>query len=153
MADEAVGVFVAGALPRTLRIAEMDIYFPSIGQVFMARHFFALVIGQAFEHVLRHALQRSGKALKRGIGAAVLHFGQAHAAALALDKRADARGVRRALYRSPLSWSKGPVARQLAGEDVKRALVHRNHADKAAPAGLCQSSACGAARGPDAASQ
>ena len=80
----------------------------------MAGHFLALVVGQAFEHVLRHALQRSGKALKRGIGAAVLHFGQAHAAALALDKRADARGVRRALYEIAPELVEGP-SRPAAG--------------------------------------
>ena len=46
LAQQAVGVFVGAALPRTARIAEVDPHIGGNGEALMASHLFAAIPGQ-----------------------------------------------------------------------------------------------------------
>src|SRR5258706_15433909 len=46
LAQQAVGVFVDGALPRAVRIGEIDLYAGGFGKALGLGHFAALIVGQ-----------------------------------------------------------------------------------------------------------
>ena len=58
LADQAVDVFVATALPGAVRVAEVNSDPCLLGDFSMPRHLPALVVGHALAHRQRHAVER-----------------------------------------------------------------------------------------------
>jgi hypothetical protein len=94
-----VGVLVAAALPRRVRVAEPDIYFQSPRQFRMAGHPLpgsgllanhervgATVIGHALAQGRWQSFHLAGEAVERGLGPIAVHFAKNDKACLALDQ-------------------------------------------------------------------
>ena len=54
LADQAINVFVAAALPGAVRVTELDRYAGLLGDLRMARHLSSLVVGHALAGRQRH---------------------------------------------------------------------------------------------------
>jgi len=93
LADQAVGVFIAAALPRAVGIAEEHVDLEPLGQRFVQRHLAALVVGQRFAQRFGHRLQAAGEALERGLGVAAGQIDQHDVAACTLDQGTHRRAV------------------------------------------------------------
>jgi hypothetical protein len=66
--QKAVCIFVASALPRTLRVAEVDIDPCLRLELFMLRHFGTLIPGQRFAQVLWQILNGTGDYVSNSLG-------------------------------------------------------------------------------------
>ncbi len=76
LANQAVDVFVAAALPRAMRIAEEYRHTGSLGDLSVPRHLPPLVVGHALAHRQRHAIERGTEALHRRGRRRVVHLHQ-----------------------------------------------------------------------------
>jgi hypothetical protein len=93
LADEAIGVLVAAALPRAVGIAEVDFDAGVGGQLCMARHFSAPVIGEGFGHRFGDVLKGPFKGAAGGLGIQRVHAVEQDEAAGALGQCANGRTV------------------------------------------------------------
>lgn len=93
LANQTVDVLVTAALPRAVRIAKINRHARFLGQFGVFGHLTALVIGHAFTHFQRHAVQRRTEAFDRRGRGGVAHFDQDQITTGALNKRAHRRGI------------------------------------------------------------
>jgi hypothetical protein len=94
MAEKAVGVFVAAALPWTVRVAEVDLHVSVRGEAYVISHLFPLIPGQCPAQFGRQLgnLARQRRAHVLG-GAAVRQVEKDDIAARALHQRPDRRAT------------------------------------------------------------
>ena len=106
LADQAIDVFVATALPRAVRVAEVNRHPSLLGDFSMPRHFSTLVVGHALAHRQRHAIERCTEAFHRRGRRRVVHLHQHQVATGSLHQRAYTRGVGFALDQVafPMPW-------------------------------------------------
>ena len=129
LADQAVDVFVATALPGAVRVAEVNSDPCLLGDFSMPRHLPALVVGHALAHRQRHAVERCTEALHRRGRRCVVHLHQHQVATGALHQRAYRRGVGLTLDQVAL-----PMPRHQPVFDLWRANMNADHLrDLAAP--------------------
>ncbi|VQG03386.1 Uncharacterised protein [Streptococcus pneumoniae] len=129
LANQAVDVFVAAALPGAVRVAEVDRHAGSLGDLGMSRHLPALVVGHTLAHRQRHAIKRCTEALHRRGRRCVVHLHQHQVATGALHQRAYRRGVGLTLDQVAL-----PMPRHQPVFDLWRAHMNADHfRDLAAP--------------------
>ena len=93
LAQQAVGVLVGAALPGGMRVGEVDTQACERGQLAMAGHLLALVVGQGKAQRRRHRQQAGGEAIACRLGFGVGQLDQDQLAAGALDQRADRGAV------------------------------------------------------------
>ena len=113
LAQQAIGVLVAAALPRRVRIGEPDIESQAPSQFGMTGHFAAPVVGHALAQDGGQITHLPGEALQGGFSGRCVHFAEHHEARLALDNGAHRRAVVRALDKVAF-----PVARHQALFDL-----------------------------------
>ena len=106
LANQAVDVFVAAALPGAVRVAEVDRHAGSLGDLGVSRHLPALVVSHALAHLQRHAIERGAEAFQRRSRRRVVHLHQHQVATGSLHQRAYTRGVGFALDQVafPMPW-------------------------------------------------
>lgn len=122
LADQAVDVFVAAALPRAVRVAEVNCHPSLLGDFSMPRHLSALVVGHALAHRQRHAIERGTEALHRRGRRHVVHLHQHQVATGAFHQGAHCRGVGLVLDQVTL-----PMVGHQAVFDFRRAQVNADH--------------------------
>ena len=122
LADQAVDVFVAAALPGAVRVAEVDRDAGSLGDLGVLRHLSAPVVGHALAHRQRHAIERGAEALHRRGRRGIVHLDQHQVATGAFYQGADRRSVGLSLDQVTL-----PVARHQAVFNLRRTHVNANH--------------------------
>jgi len=127
LAQQAVGVLVDAALPRAVRVGEVDLYAGDFGQLLMLCHFPPLVVGYREAPLRVDALEDRAKATDRGLGAGVVHLRQGYEQRGSLDQRADRRGVAPALEQVAF-----PVAGNDPRVDLGGPLVDAGHVGNAA---------------------
>ena len=76
LAEEAVGVLAGPPLPGAMGVAEVDLDPGLSGQLGMARHLFALVIGQRLAHGRGNAVELLGISGQGGGGSGIVHLSQ-----------------------------------------------------------------------------
>lgn len=62
--NQTVDVFIAAALLVVVRVAEINSHPGLLGDFCMSRHFSTMVVGHAFAHRQRHAIERGTEALR-----------------------------------------------------------------------------------------
>ena len=122
LADQAVDVFVTAALPRAVRVAEIDRHAGSLGDLGMPCHLPPLVVGHALAHRQRHAIERGTEALHRRSRRRVVHLHQHQVATGTLHQRAYGRGVGLALDQVAF-----PMSRHQTVFNLRRAHVDADH--------------------------
>ena len=131
LTQQPVGVLAGTALPRAVRVAEIDPHAGGSGQVCMARHLLALVVGQALAHGQWDRIQLGSEARQCRSGSGVMHARQQHQAARTLDQHA-----RRELVAGALDEVAFPVPWHHAVIYLGRAHVDVDHVgDLPAPVG------------------
>jgi hypothetical protein len=110
LADQTIDIFIATALPGTMRVTEVDRYASALGDFGMARHLAALVIGERLARRQRHAVQGSAEAFHGRSGGGVMHLHQHQVTRAALYQRANRRGIGFALDQIAL-----PLGRHTGG--------------------------------------
>ena len=119
LAQETVGVLAGSPFPGAMRVAEIDLDPGLGGQLGMARHIFALVIGQRLAHRLSNAVELTRVARQGGGGSGLVHLGQQDQAGGPFDQNPHRRAVTR-----PLEEVTFPVAGQ--GTVLHRRREHMN---------------------------
>ena len=71
--DEAVGIFVAAALPGAIGIGEEDLNSGVVGQLGMSGHFSAAIIGEGFAEGLGHIVESGLESAAGGFGIEGVH--------------------------------------------------------------------------------
>jgi hypothetical protein len=106
LAQQAVEVFIGRSLPRAAWVAEVDRHTGGCGELFVACHFRAAVVGEAAAKLGDDAGKAAAEAFKGVGGGAAIHLSQQHVAAGALDGRADGAGVAGTLdeVAFPVAW-------------------------------------------------
>lgn len=122
LADQAIDVLVAAALPGAVRVAKVDRHPRLLSDFGVPRHLPALVIGHALAHRQRHAIERRAEAFHRRGRRRIVHFHQHQIAAGALNPGAYRRGVGLALDQIAF-----PMARHQAVFDLRRAHMDADH--------------------------
>lgn len=93
LADRWIDVFIATALPGTIRGAEVNSHTCALSDFGMARYFAALVVREHCTRCQRHAIQRRAETFHGRRSGAVIHSYQYQIACAVLDQRADCRGI------------------------------------------------------------
>ena len=115
-------MLVDAALPRAVRIGEVDRDARVLGQPGVLRHFASLVVGHG-EPLLRiNPIQDRPEGRDRRLGRSVRHLDERYEERGPLDQRADRRGIASALDQVAF-----PVAGNEAFVDLGRALVNADH--------------------------
>ena len=122
LADQAVDVLVAAALPRAMRVTEEDRHAGSLGDLGVSRHLSPLVVGHTLAHCQRHAIKRGTEAFHRRGCRRVVHLHQHQVATGSLYQSADGRGISLALDQIAL-----PMPRHQAVLDLRRTHMNANH--------------------------
>lgn len=122
LADQAVDVLVAAALPGAVWVAEVDRHTGLLGDFRVPRHLSPLVVGHALAYSQRHAVQRRAEALHRRGRRRIVHLRQDQVAAGTLDQGGYRRGVGLALDQIAL-----PVTGHQAVFDLRWAYVDADH--------------------------
>jgi hypothetical protein len=65
LTNQSVDIFVATALPRAVRVTEVDRYAGFLGNLCVSRHLPPMVLGRALAHYQRHAIERCTEARHR----------------------------------------------------------------------------------------
>ena len=86
MAQQAVGVFVAAALPRAAGIAEVDLYLGREGKGFVSRHFLAAIPGEGTPQFGWQPADVPGERGNHSGGIVARHLEKHHKARGALDQ-------------------------------------------------------------------
>ncbi len=107
LSQEPVGVLAGPSLPGAMGVAEVDLHPGLGGQLGMARHLFALVIGQRLAHRFSNAVELKGVTRQGGGGGGIVHLGQQDQAGGTFDQDPHRRAVPRPLEEVAL-----PVAGQ-----------------------------------------
>ena len=116
LAKQAIGILIDAALPRAVRIGEIDRDASDFGKARMLRHLAPLVVGQGKASLRVNPVEDSAKGSGRGFGRGVLHLDQGDEERGPLDQRADGRGIAGTFDQIPL-----PVAGNNALGDLRRA--------------------------------
>src|SRR3954470_10535036 len=127
LAQQAIGVLVGAALPRRMRVGKVDPQACERGQLAMAGHLLALIIGQGEAQRCRHRQQAGGEAIACRLGFGVRQLDQDQLAAGALNQRADRRAVA-----GPLDQIALPMSGHQASLHLRRAFAD-DVADPAPP--------------------
>ncbi len=120
--QQPVGVLAGAALPGAVGVAEVHLDARAVGEFPVTRHLLALVVGQAVAHRLGNRIQLGRKTRQRGGCRRVVHLGQQHQTARALDEHTHGGLVASALDEVTL-----PVARHDAVLDLGRAHMDADH--------------------------
>ena len=129
LANQAVDVFVAAALPGAVWVAEVDRHAGSLGDLGVSRHLPALVVSHALAHLQRHAIERGAEAFQRRSRRRVVHLHQHQVATGAFHQRTDGRGV--GLTLDEVAF---PMPRHQPVFNLRRAHMNTDHlGDLAAP--------------------
>ena len=105
LAQQAVGVLVAAALPRTAWIAEVDLHVGGNGEALVVSHLLAAIPGQGAAQFLGQFAHVLGERGHHGRRILAWHLEKHHKAGMALDKRRDVRVVRsREKVSFPMAW-------------------------------------------------
>ena len=90
LSDKSVGVFIAAALPRRMRVGKIINRQVQIGgDLFVQRHFLAAIIGQGFAQEFRHRFHLADEALMNDRSGCVIELNKDDVARRALDQCAD----------------------------------------------------------------
>ena len=122
LADQAINVFVAAALPRAVRVTEVDRHTGSLGDLGVLCHFPALVVGHALAHRQRHVIEGGAEALHCRGRRRVVHLHQHQVATSALHQRTYRRGVSLTLNKVAF-----PMPRHQSVFNFRRAQVNTDH--------------------------
>ena len=76
LANQAIDVLVAGALPRAMRVAKVDGNPSILSDACMPGHLPPLVVGNAFTHCQRHTVERCTEPLHRRGRRRIVHLYQ-----------------------------------------------------------------------------
>ncbi len=107
MADQAVGVFVAAALPWAVGVCEVDFDAGIAGEVAVSGHFGTAIIGEGFAQAVGHLVEQVFEGALCGGCVAGVHLGDHDEAAGALDQGADGGFVSGSLdeITFPVPWN------------------------------------------------
>ena len=122
LAEQAIGVLVDTALPRAMRIGEVDRDARGLGQSSMLSHLAPLVVGQREPFLRINPIQDRAEGGRRCVGRGVLHLDERHEERRPFDQGADRRCITSALDQVAL-----PVAWNDAFVDLGWALVNADH--------------------------
>jgi len=122
LADQAINVFVAAALPRAVWVTEVDRHTGSLGDLGVLCHFPALVVGHALAHRQRHVIEGGAEALHCRGRRRVVHLHQHQVATSALHQRTYRRGVSLTLNKVAF-----PMPRHQSVFNFRRAQVNADH--------------------------
>lgn len=129
LANQAVDVFVAAALPGAVRVAKVDRHAGSLGDLGVSCHLPALVVSHALAHLQRHAIERGAEAFQRRSRRRVVHLHQHQVPTGAFRQRTDGRGV--GLTLDEVAF---PMPRHQPVFNLRRAHMNTDHlGDLAAP--------------------
>lgn len=95
--QQAIGILVAAALPRRMRVGKPDVDVQPTRQLPMAGQLGATVVGQALAQECGQLLHLPREAFQRRFGRAAIHLAQHDEPGLALDQRAHAGAIEGAL--------------------------------------------------------
>lgn len=123
LSQQPVGVFAGAPLPWTVRVAEVHFHAGRGGELFMSRHFFALVVGEALPQWLGNRIEFGGEARQRRSGGGIFHLRKQHQAAGPFDQNAY-----RGLVACALDEVAFPVPRQHPVLDFRRPHMNTDHA-------------------------
>ena len=129
LAEQAIGVLVDTALPRAMRIGEVDRDARGLGQSSMLSHLAPLVVGQREPFLRINPIQDRAEGGRRCVGRGVLHLDERNEERRPFDQGADRRCIT-----SPLDQVALPVAWNDAFVDLGWALVNADHVGDRAPA-------------------
>lgn len=122
LADQAVDVFVATALPGAVRVAEVDRCAGSLGDLCVPCRFPALVVGHALAHRQRYAVELWTKVFHRRRRRRVVHLHQHQVVAGTLAQVGFFRSVGLALDQVAL-----PMARRQSIFDFRWSHLDTDH--------------------------
>src|SRR3954466_7203087 len=128
LAQQAISVLVGAALPRRMRVGEVNAQARERGQLAMAGHLLALVVGQGEAQRGRHRQQAGGEAIARRLGFGVGQLDQDHLTAGPLDQRAD-----RGTIAGPLDQIALPMSGHQASLSLRWPFVDAGHVADPAP--------------------
>lgn len=89
LADQAIDVLIAAALPRAMRVTEVNSDAGTLCDFGVSHHFTPLVIRQRFTCGQRHPVQGGAKAFDRRSRCGVVHLHRHQVTRTALHQRAD----------------------------------------------------------------
>ncbi|PAV66370.1 hypothetical protein WR25_04289 [Diploscapter pachys] len=122
LADQAIDVLVAAALPGAVRVTEVDGHPRLLGDLGMPGHLPALVIGHALAHRQRHPVEGRTEALYGRSRRGIVQLDQHQVAAGAFVQRAHGRGVGLAFDQVTL-----PMPRHQAVFNLRRTHMNAHH--------------------------
>jgi hypothetical protein len=127
--QQPIGVLAGATLPRAVGVAEVHLHARAGGEITVARYLLALVVGQAVAHRLGNRIQLGRKARQRAGCRRIVHLGQQHQAAGALDEH-----THEGLVAGTFDEVTLPVARHDAVLYLGRPHMDADHVgDRAAP--------------------
>jgi len=126
LADEPVGVFIRSAWPRAVRVAEEDVHVQVGAELFLHRHFRALVVRHGLAQALGNAFEPPPEAVEDVFRGIAIELDQHDVAAEPLDQGSD-----RGLIHGPLDQIAFPVAGHDTSGDLRRSQRDGGHIGQA----------------------
>ena len=133
--EQAVGVLVDAALPRSVRVGEVYLDAGQLGERFGLSHFTSPIVGQGQTPLRVFAVEHGSESSDCRSGSCMIHFCQCDEERASLNQRANGRRIARTLDQIAL-----PMARHDAVFDFWRAHMDAGHVRNAA-APICTPSA------------
>ena len=120
--EQAVGLLVDAALPRTVRVGEVDLDAGHLGEPFVLSHFSPPIVGQGQTLLRVDAVEHGSEASHRRSGSCMIHPWQCDEECASLNQRANGGRITRTLDQIAL-----PMARHDAVFDFRRAHMDAGH--------------------------
>ena len=133
--EQAVGVLVDVALPRTVRVGEVDLDAGHLGEPFVLSHFTPPIVGQGQTPLRVDAAEHGSETSDCRSDSCMIHFSQCDEERASLNQRANGGRIARTLDQIAL-----PMARHDAVFDFQRAHMAADHVRNGA-APICTPSA------------
>ena len=127
--EQAVGVLVDAALPRAVRIGEVDIDPGHFREPFVLRHLAPLIVSQGESTLRIDAVKDGSETGDSGVSGCVVHFCQGHEQRGSFHQGADGRRVA-----SPFDQITLPVSGNDALGDFRGAHMDADHVGNGTPA-------------------
>ena len=117
MPEQAVGVLVTTALPRTVRVGEVDLDAGHLGEPFVLSHFTPPIVGQGQKPLRVDAVEHGSESSHCRSGSCMIHFCQCDEERASLNQRANSGRIAHSLDQIAL-----PMARHDAVFDFRRGI-------------------------------
>ena len=133
MAQQAIGVLVRAALPRAMRITEIDGDVGFDGEALVIGQLSAIIPGQRFIKLIGKLARLLDESVDDGLGLPVLDLREHDIARVSFDQRDDEAVLRSA---QQIAF---PMAKRLAVINILRAFMDRNTANNVSEASIATS--------------